>query len=260
MGRPRAVAPPPDLLQVVSLRTRQFRQARKLTLRSLAERSGLSLRFLMEVEGGRGNISIRRLGDLAAALGVAPTDLVAAPASDRPTIVALLGLRGAGKTTVGRRLARRLKVRFVELDREIEARAGLALGEVFTLHGEEYYRRLEHDTLVDLLADPRAMVVAVGGGLVTSGDTYALLRRHARTVWLRARPEDYWARVVRQGDRRPMNQHPRAEEALRRLVEQRDPLYANADLTVDTSTLPAAGVVHRIERALVLGRLEGREA
>jgi XRE family aerobic/anaerobic benzoate catabolism transcriptional regulator len=254
------VTPRPDLLRVVSLRTRQLRHARQLTLRRLAEESGLSLRFLMEVEGGRGNISIRRLGDLAAALGTSPADLVAMPTGDRPTVVALLGLRGAGKTTVGRRLARRLRIRFVELDREIEARAGLAIGEVFTLHGEEYYRRLEHDTLVDLLAEPRSMVVAVGGGLVTSADTYARLRRHATTVWLRARPEDYWARVVRQGDKRPMNQHPRAEEALRRLVERRDPLYAKADITVDTSTLPAATVVNRIERALTAGSLGGRKA
>jgi XRE family aerobic/anaerobic benzoate catabolism transcriptional regulator len=253
------VAPRPDLLQVVSRRTRELRRARRLTLRHLAERSGLSLRFLLEVEAGRGNISIRRLGDLATALGATPADLVTAPVGGHPTVVAILGLRGAGKTTVGRRLARRLRIRFVELDREIEARAGLALGEVFTLHGEEYYRRLEHDTLVDLLAEPRSMVLAVGGGLVTSRDTYALLRGHATTVWLRARPEDYWARVVRQGDRRPMNQHPRAEDALRRLVERRDPLYAKADVTVDTSTLPAAAVVTRIERALLAGRPGGSD-
>lgn len=253
MERPRRARPapsPPDLLEVVSRRTRQLRQARGLTLKHLADQSGLSLRFLMEVEGGRGNISIRRLADLANALGARPADLLSGPATDPPAVVALLGLRGAGKTTVGRRLARRLRMRFVELDREIEARAGLALGEIFTLHGEEYYRRLEHDTLTDLLADPRPMVLAVGGGLVTSPDAYALLRRRATTVWLRARPEDYWSRVVRQGDRRPMSQHPQADAALRRLVERRDPLYAKADVTIDTSTIPAASVVSRIERAL----------
>jgi XRE family aerobic/anaerobic benzoate catabolism transcriptional regulator len=204
----------------------------------------------MEVESGRGNISIRRLADLAAALGATPVDLLTAAPAVQTQIIALLGLRGAGKTTVGRRLAKRLHRRFVELDREIETRAGLALGEVFTLHGEDYYRRLEHDTLVDLLAEPEPMVLAVGGGLVTSAETYALLRRCATTIWLRARPEDYWSRVVRQGDRRPMNQHPQAEDALRRLVDRREPLYAKADVTVDTSALPAATVVTRVERAL----------
>lgn len=248
--RARSPAASSDLLDVVGRRTRQLRQARALTLRGLAHRSGLSLRFLMEVEGGRGNISIRRLGELAAALGTGPSDLLTAPSADARAVIALLGLRGAGKTTVGRRLARRLRIRFVELDREIEARAGLALGEIFTLHGEDYYRRLEHDTLADLLADPRAMVVAVGGGLVTSPDTYGLLRRQATTVWLRARPEDYWSRVVRQGDKRPMTQHPQAEAALRQLVERRDPLYARADVTIETSALSAASVVTRIERAL----------
>jgi XRE family aerobic/anaerobic benzoate catabolism transcriptional regulator len=248
--RARPAAPPPDILDVVSRRTRQLRDARGLTLKALADRSGLSLRFLMEVEGGRGNISIRRLGDLAAALGAQPADLLSGPAPEAPAVIALLGLRGAGKTTVGRRLARRLRMRFVELDREIETRAGLALGEIFTLHGEDYYRRLEHDTLTDLLADPRPMVVAVGGGLVTSAESYSLLRRRAITVWLRARPEDYWSRVVRQGDRRPMSQHPQADAALRRLVERRDPLYARADLTIDTSSIPAGSVVNRIERAL----------
>lgn len=248
--RPSRVLSPPDLLQVVSHRTRQLRQARGLTLRGLADKAHLSLRFLMEVEGGRGNISIRRLGDLAAALGATPAELVTPVQPARPEIVALLGLRGAGKTTVGRQLARRLRVRFVELDREIEERAGLGLGEVFTLHGEEYYRRLERDTLVDLLAQPKAMVLAVGGGLVSSPETYSLLRRQTTTIWLKARPEDYWARVVRQGDRRPMSQHPQADDALRRLVERRDPLYAKADLTVDTAALPVPDVVNRIERAL----------
>jgi XRE family aerobic/anaerobic benzoate catabolism transcriptional regulator len=105
-------------------------------------RSGLSLRFLLDVEAGRGNISVRRLADLATALHTTAADLVTAHAEDpQPEVIALLGLRGAGKTTIGRRLARRLKRRFVELDHLIEQRAGLTLGEI-SLHGEEYYRRI----------------------------------------------------------------------------------------------------------------------
>lgn len=240
-----------DILATLSLRARELRQQRQLTLRALADRSGLSTRFLMDVEAGRGNISVRRLAELAAALDVPPAMLlVAEQPSARKRIVALLGLRGAGKTTIGRRLAKRLRCRFVELDREVERRAGLALGEIFSLHGEDYYRRLERETLNELLAHDEPAVVAVGGGLVTAPDTYALLCRSATTVWLKARPEDYWRRVLKQGDRRPIDQHPYAREALRELVLQRDPLYARADLVVDTTSVPVARVVDRVEREL----------
>jgi XRE family aerobic/anaerobic benzoate catabolism transcriptional regulator len=241
---------PPDILVTLSQRARELRQQRQLTLRTLADRSGLSTRFLMDVEAGRGNISVRRLAALAEALAVAPAELLTTtdrPPSRKP-VIALLGLRGAGKTTIGRRLARRLRRRFVELDREVEQRAGLALSELFSLHGEEYYRRLEREMLTELLAGDEPSVVAVGGGLVTAPDTYALLRRGATTVWLKARPEDYWRRVLRQGDRRPIDQHPKAREALEQLVARRDPLYARADVVVDTTALPVPRVVDRVER------------
>lgn len=248
-------APPPapaqakavdEILSTLSYRSRQLRRQLGLTVRALAERSHLSARFLMDVEAGRGNISVRRLADLAAALQTTPAELVTPAATSVPRSVALLGLRGAGKTTVGRHLSRKLRLPLVELDRRVEARAGLKLDEIFTLHGEEYYRRLERDTLVDLLAEGKPMVLAVGGGLVTVPETYSLLRRQMMTVWLRARPEDYWTRVVRQGDRRPMSQHPQAEQALRQLIERREPLYARADVTVDTSALSVSRVVDKI--------------
>src|SRR6185503_9300374 len=126
-----AAAPPPPVLITLSQRARLLRQQQGLTLRALALKSGLSLRFLMDVEAGRGNISVRRLADLAAALQTTPADLVTAHQEDAaPRVIALLGLRGSGKTTVGRRLARRLRLRFVELDKLIEARAGMPLAEV----------------------------------------------------------------------------------------------------------------------------------
>lgn len=242
------VAPP--VLVTLGQRARQLRQQQGLTLRALAERSGVSLRFLMDVEAGRGNISVRRLADLAGALQTTAADLVTADAAAAPRVLALLGLRGSGKTTIGRRLSRRLRVPFVELDRKVEARAGRGLGEIFSLHGEDYYRRLERETLVDLLANPQSMVIAVGGGLVTSPETFALLRRMATTVWLKARPDDYWNRVVRQGDRRPIDQHPQAREALRELVRRREPLYSRADITVDTTGLTPTEAVGRIEHAV----------
>lgn len=208
-------------------------------------RAGLSPRFLSEVEAGRGNISITRLAVLADVLQLSLMQVVAPPDDPADRSIALLGLRGAGKTTVGRRLARRLKLPFVELDSVIAARAGLALSEVFSLYGEEYYRQTEHAALADVLADGAPKVIAAGGGLVTSGDTFALLRRHATTIWLKARPADYWTRVVRQGDRRP-TVYPQAREALRDLVARREPLYRQADLTVDTSGLTVAQTVDRV--------------
>jgi len=246
---------PDRLLDALGRRVRQKRLRESLTLRELAGRAGLSTRFLMDVEAGRGNISVRRLAAIAAALGTSLPDLLAATAPDDPrTIVALLGLRGAGKTSVGRRLARRLKMPFLELDTVIAERAGIALGEVFSLYGEEYYRRLERDVLTDQLSAARPSVIAVGGGLVTSSDTFALLRRHAVTVWLRARPVDYWNRVVKQGDQRPMREHPQAREALRDLIARRDPLYRQADITVDTAGLTVARTVNKV--AEELGNLE----
>lgn len=228
---------PTDVLEVLGARTREIRLARRWTLRDLAERSGVSVRFIVQLEAGRGNISIKRLADLAQAFGIAPADLIRQPDDELlpPEIIALLGLRGAGKTTIGRQVARRLHLRFVELDRRIEKAADMSLGELFSLYGEEHYRRLEREALTQLLAEKRSVVLATGGGIVSSPDTFALLKRHAVTVWLRAAPEDHWNRVVGQGDRRPMADHPQAMADLRALLSAREPLYAAARHTVDTS-------------------------
>lgn len=242
---------PDSLLTLLGRRIRLKRLRAGLTLRALAGAAAISPRFLMDVEAGRGNISVRRLAALADALGTDLGDLVSASGTDttRP-IVALLGLRGAGKTSVGRRLARRLTVPFLELDTVIAERAGLALGEVFSLYGEDYYRRLEREVLTERLTAARPCVIAVGGGLVTAADTFALLRRHAVTVWLRARPIDYWNRVVKQGDQRPMKEHPQARDALRDLIARREPLYRQADVTIDTAGLTVAQTVARVAAGL----------
>ena len=238
-----------DPLASLGRRARAERLARGLTLRDVAERSGVSARFLVQLEAGRGNISVRRLAAVARALDTTAALLLTPEPADRP-VIALLGLRGAGKTTIGRRLARRRHIPFVELDRRIEQAADLSLGELFTLHGEDYYRRLEREVLEAVLKEGRPMVLATGGGLVASPDTFAELRRAALTVWLRARPEDHWNRVVRQGDRRPMADHPQAMADLRTLLTLREPLYAMADHTIDTSGARPDGIVDAIERLL----------
>jgi len=235
-------------LAVVGARIRALRASRGFTIRSLAERAKLSARFVVQLESGKANVSVRKLVALAAALGTTPSALLAEP--DTGAVIALLGLRGAGKSTIGRRLARRLRVPFVELDRKIETAAGLSLDEIFALHGQDYYRRLEREALGSLLADDRPAVIATGGGIVTSGETYALLRRRAITVWLRAGAEDHWNRVVQQGDRRPMADNPEAMAELRRLLAARQPLYAEAALVVDTSRLTVEQAVAAIEKVV----------
>jgi len=238
-----------ELLTRLGERTRRLRVDQHLTLRELAERSGVSLRFLLQIESGKANVSVKRLADVAKALGTSPAALLAEDEAPRPLIV-LLGLRGAGKTTVGRKLARRLRLPFIELDSRIEDAAGLSLREIFSLHGEDYYRRLEREALTSLVREQRPVVVAAGGGIVTSPEAMQLLDRHAVTVWLRAEPEDHWTRVMQQGDRRPMEDQPQAMDALRALHARRAPLYARADFAVDTSGRAADDVAVAVEDLL----------
>jgi XRE family aerobic/anaerobic benzoate catabolism transcriptional regulator len=246
---------PERLLAELGRRVRETRAARGWTLRELSEKSGVSLRFLVQLEGGDGNISVRRLAQLAAALETSPAALLANGVAPRgPTLIALLGLRGAGKTSVGRRLARRLHLRFVELDQRIGHLANLTVPEIFSLHGEDYYRRLEREALLELLESGGSMVLATGGGIVTSPETFALLRSHALTIWLKATPESHWNRVVKQGDRRPMADHPQAMNDLRTLLASREPLYSSATLTVDTTHKTVDEVVKAVERLVQSAR------
>lgn len=245
-----------QLLDSLGRRVRAARTARGWTLRELSERSGVSLRFLVQLEAGDGNISVRRLTSVATALGTTPGALLAdgaVPGPESTTVIALLGLRGAGKTTVGRKLARRLRMRFVELDQRIEEIADLTLGEIFSLHGEDYYRRLERQALGQLLDGQTSLVIATGGGIVTAPETFSLLRRHSRTVWLKATPEDHWNRVVKQGDRRPMADHPQAMRDLRDLLAAREPLYSSATLTIDTTGKTIGDVVRAVEAGVRVG-------
>ena len=233
-----------SLLESVGAAVRSQRERRGLSRRELAATSGVSERFLAQLEAGDGNISLRRFAEVARALGTSPSALLApaeAPADVRP--IALLGVRGAGKSTVGAALAKRLGIPFVELDAEIEDAAGLPLGEVFAVHGEAYYRRIEREVLTRLLAEPTSMVLATGGSIVNDPTNFALLRARCTTVWLRASAEDHWNRVVAQGDQRPMADSPHAFAELRALLAARAKLYARADHTIDTESRRVSHVV-----------------
>ncbi len=264
-----------QMLATIGRRVREKRNEKGWTAKELAARSGVSQRFLADVEAGRANISLRKLGAIASALGVELTHVlveeVVSPEralidellAGRPgeelaiahrvlretlgpkqgSLVALLGLRGAGKSTVGPLLATRLGRSFVELDEHIEQAAGLALSEIFAVHGEAYYRRLETTCFGDLLASHPGTVVALSGGVVLNREAFGLVQRHCTSVWLKATPGDHMQRVLDQGDSRPMADRNNAMAELRALLDAREPLYRQSHVTVDTSRMSVPGVV-----------------
>jgi len=250
------------ILQDTGRRVRERREALGWSQRELAGRAGLSVRFLAQLEHGDGNISLTRFAALAAALGVGIPWLLSPPVAHPPKpTIALLGVRGAGKSTIGARLARRLRVPFLELDDLVARAAGLSLAEIFELHGEAYYRRVEREALRAVLADEEGgAVIATGGSLVTDRETFRLLRERAVTVWLRARPEDHWRRVVEQGDRRPMAENPHAFAELRALMAARAPLYAAADHVIDTDALGVEGTAAALAETVITSRADRRKA
>jgi XRE family aerobic/anaerobic benzoate catabolism transcriptional regulator len=235
----------------LATRLRHLRHARGETLREVSLRSGLSLRLLALIESGAGNPTLTTLVVLARSLGVEVVDLLRpdpAKAGLRP--VALVGLRGAGKSTIGRRLADVLGWRFVELDRRIEAEAGLSLAALFELHGAPHVRAIEARVVADVVAGDEPVVIATGGGIVTAPATWALLRQRSLTVWLKATPQEHWDRVRAQGDERPMAARSTARAELDALWTARAPLYAEAEVTIDTSVVDVDGAVAAVQDRL----------
>jgi XRE family aerobic/anaerobic benzoate catabolism transcriptional regulator len=259
------------LLQALGERVRDARARRGMTRKILARDSGVSERYLAQLEAGQGNISVLLLMKIAHSLNVPLGDLVrehngqhveltlieqflkrlppqklplvrsqlirdfGSTDADRMRRIALIGLRGAGKSTLGARLARELGYAFVELDREVETEAGTSLNEIFLLYGQAGYRRYERRCLEKVLERSDRVVIATGGSIVSEAGTYDLLLTACYTVWLRAAPEEHMARVVAQGDTRPMAGNKEAMDDLRRILEGRASLYGQADATVDTA-------------------------
>jgi XRE family aerobic/anaerobic benzoate catabolism transcriptional regulator len=235
-----------DLLEGIGAKVRELRTESHLTIKGLAQQAGLSVRFISQLEAGQGNISIVRLADIAAALGKPVQELIPLNTKSSPRFVALVGLRGAGKSTVGERLAQKLETGFIEIDSLIERTAGISLGEIFAIHGEDYYRRLEQETLARLFAESKGCVLATGGSIVTDTESWDLVKRRCFTVWLRATPQEHMNRVLRQGDTRPMKDNPSAMAELRSLLARREPSYSQCDLAIKTSGEAPAKIVSKI--------------
>lgn len=252
-------------------RVRDARDRRGLSRKLAAREAGVSERHLASLEAGEGNISVALLRRIALALDAPLADWFAPAGEDslerrlirrflerlpqhrleeivfrlmrefgeeeaaRKKRIVLLGLRGAGKTTLGTRLARESGLPFVELDREIESETGMPSSEIFSLYGQAGYRRVERRCLERLLKERDRAVICVGGGIVAQPETFDFLLSHCYTIWLRASPEEHMARVVAQGDLRPMAGNDEAMEDLRQILNARYPLYSKADRVLDTS-------------------------
>ena len=257
-------------------RVRSLRSGRGMTRKALAAAAGVSERHLGNLELGVGNASVLILLQVAQALKCSPADLVGeeAPSPEwllirellahqdeatlrrvreaivpivdaasagpgpRPQRVALVGLRGAGKTTLGRMLAEDLGFPFVQLSREIEQFAGCTVNEIQSLYGQNAYRRYERRALEEAIQIYPEAVIEVPGGLVAEPATYNLLLSHCTTVWLKAHPEDHMNRVAAQGDLRPMAGNKEAMDDLKDILAHRTPFYAKAEMQLDTSARP----------------------
>jgi XRE family transcriptional regulator, aerobic/anaerobic benzoate catabolism transcriptional regulator len=273
-------------------RVRLMRSRRGVTRKILAQEAGISERHLANLETGTGNASVLLLRQLARALncsmaelvgqdGVASPELVlirqllrgrdeatlrrarlaladllgtAYPDPTRAGRIALIGLRGAGKSSLGRMLADDLGIPFVELNRVIEQIVGCDVHEIHSLYGSSAYRRYEQRALEETIGAYPKAVLATGGGLVSEASTFELLLAHCYTVWLRATPEEHMQRVVAQGDLRPMAGSPEAMDDLKRILASREAFYAKADLAFDTGGKPLADAYLGL-RTRVLQRL-----
>jgi len=271
-----AVESESSFLEQLGQRVRTMRGLRGMSRKVLAKTSGISERYIAQLESGKGNVSIVLLRRVSQALGTHPEDLIPAddPVPDWPVIrdllrraspvqvahardvlsglgklgagarrlaefngIALIGLRGAGKSTLGRRLADHIGWRFVELNKEIEQQNGLSVPEIIALYGQEGFRRMEQSALTQLLARRELVVLATGGGIVSEPLTFDLVLSSFYTIWLRAEPEQHMARVRAQGDLRPMSDDHTAMEELRTILKSREPLYARASAVLDTARL-----------------------
>lgn len=266
-----SVRPEADYLVRLGERIRNIRAQRGMTRKILARDSKVSERYLAQLEMGQGNISINLLRQVAHALATPLADLLqeeevsvemkllhefllrldqqqlqrvwellfvefgSMHAQGKRERIALIGLRGGGKSTLGPMLAKRLGVPFIRLSQEIEREAGTSMGEVFSLYGQSGYRRYERRALETVVTKNKRAVIEIPGGLVTEPATFELLLSSCMVVWLAATPEEHMARVVAQGDSRPMDDNTEAMEDLRRILQGRAPLYGKADVTLSTS-------------------------
>ena len=189
---------------------------------------------------------MQKLAKISAALSLSLGEVFRGLGPYGPLVLTLVGLRGAGKSTLGSMVSQALDIPFVELDHEIVKQSAMSLTEIFSFGGAEYYHELQDRTLQAILSKPDPLVLATGGSVVTASQSWERLRNHTKTVWLYAKPETYLSRVREQGDLRPMRGRNNALKELKQLLKVRTPLYAQADLHLDTDQKEVEQLSHAL--------------
>jgi len=253
---------PDAILTALGAKIRTARLRRGWTQRALCSHAGISQRFVSQLESGRANISVVRLAEVAAALEVSLERLVEGitpppSAAGRGAKVALIGVRGAGKSTIGARAAAALDAPFIVVDHRVRTLAGMPLSDLFELRGRAGYHQLCATVLEELLAEPGPAILELGGSVVEDAGLWARLGDRALTVWLQARPEAHLMRVAAQGDRRPAHGMPDAIARLREILTARRPQHERADVTVDTEARGIQGSVDDVIGAVYRVQNEG---
>jgi XRE family aerobic/anaerobic benzoate catabolism transcriptional regulator len=260
MMRPASGETVASLTRGVGIRVREGRARQGLSRKALASAAQVSERYLAELEAGSANVSLNLLARIGRALGVSIRALIpdegdaAVTGAPKGSGIALIGLRGAGKSTLGEALARELGVPFVRLTQLIAERAGMETGELMELAGSEAFRRLELEALEALIARPGPIVLETSGGIVADRAAFDLVKHHFHTVWIKARAEDHMARVIAQNDLRPMAGREAAMDDLKRLLAGREAAYGEADCVLDThgtTVAEASARLLRLARPLV---------
>ncbi len=274
------IKPDDDVITRLSRRVRSARKAQGMPRRVLSEKSGVSPRYLAQLEAGEGNISVMLLQRVAAALEVKIEDLLCgeaalsrdaqhvgqlyqtanpdtqqdvlkllaarSSANMRAQRVCLIGVRGAGKSTLGRKAAAALNIPFVELAAEVEARAGVPVATIMAEQGEDAYRAFEREAVDDIIRKNERLILAASGGVVSQMQTYERLKSYFHTIWISTSPAEHIARIREQGDLRPMEGHAQMMEHLKTMLSMRAPLYAQTLAQVNTSNRPEQSSVNDV--------------
>lgn len=265
---------------------RSYRSQRGMSRQILANRSGISMRYLAQLESGRGNPTLAILKNIAYSLNVTLSSLLFLKSNKDTKIesiknkfdqynnsqinkilnflekidsddkkinknkIALIGLRGAGKSTLGGMYSRENDIPMYEITNEIEKLGGMNISEIIELGGQEMYRRLEFNAIHKLYKNKNKLIISTGGSVVSEKETFNFLLKNFYTIWIKANPKEHMDRVIKQGDSRPMRSNPKAMDDLNNILKERQHLYAKADLIIDTENRDTSAAYYNFKNKI----------